>query len=169
MVITYSRLGIIRDGCQFCSWTAEQGTNKSPLSPFAPENLVLRERLGRPVPHQPAHCPHPGLKYGAYSRGPLLPPAFHDGFHSKRQPPSGQSQAIGSGNHCVPMGVHCLESTGTGPVVLKVVRVTGAAFSGIITNPFLCASLFPDPLLEQWKCAIQEASEVNLWQTLGMM
>ena len=27
----------------------------SPLSPFVPENLVLRERFGRPVPRQPAH------------------------------------------------------------------------------------------------------------------
>ena len=26
-----------------------------PLSPFAPENLVSRDRLGRPVPRQPAH------------------------------------------------------------------------------------------------------------------
>ena len=27
------------------------------LSPFAPENLVSRDRFGRPVPRQPAHCP----------------------------------------------------------------------------------------------------------------
>ena len=38
-------------------------------------------------------------------------------------------------------GVDCRESAGTGPVVLKVVRVTGVAFSGITVDFFLCASL----------------------------
>ena len=28
------------------------------LSPFTPENLVLRDRFGRPVPRHPAHSPH---------------------------------------------------------------------------------------------------------------
>ena len=28
------------------------------LSPFAPENLVSRDRFSRPVPRQPAHYPH---------------------------------------------------------------------------------------------------------------
>ena len=35
-------------------------------------------------------------------------------------------------------GIHCRESAGTGPVVLKVVPVTGAA---------MCSSLFPHPLM----------------------
>ena len=30
------------------------------LSPFALENLVSRDRFGRPIPRQPAHCPHSG-------------------------------------------------------------------------------------------------------------
>ena len=30
------------------------------LSPSAPENLVSRDGLGRLVPPQPAHSPHPG-------------------------------------------------------------------------------------------------------------
>ena len=30
------------------------------LIPFAPENLVSRDRFGRPVPRQPTHYPHPG-------------------------------------------------------------------------------------------------------------
>ena len=33
------------------------------------------------------------------------------------------------------------------PVVLKVVPIMGAAFSGITMNQFVCASLFPHPLL----------------------
>ena len=28
------------------------------LSPFAPENVVSRDRFGRAVPRQPAHSPH---------------------------------------------------------------------------------------------------------------
>ena len=44
-------------------------------------------------------------------------------------------------------GVHCRESAGSGPAVLKVVPVTGAAFSGFTINHFLCASLFQHPLL----------------------
>ena len=43
--------------------------------------------------------------------------------------------------------VHCRESAGAGPVVLKVVSVTGAAFSGIIMDQLMCASLFPNPPL----------------------
>ena len=46
-------------------------------------------------------------------------------------------------------GVHCRESAGADPVVLKVVRITGAAvFSGITTmDGFLYASFSLHPLL----------------------
>ena len=37
------------------------------LYPFAPENLVSRDRFGRPVPRQLAHSPHTQAQYGAYS------------------------------------------------------------------------------------------------------
>ena len=37
-------------------------------SPFAPENLVSRDGLGSPVPHQPAHL-HTQAESGAYLRG----------------------------------------------------------------------------------------------------
>ena len=71
-----------------------------------------------------------------------IPPAFRDGVHMYRQPPSGQSQVY----HVTQLrtnGVDCRESTGTGPVVLKlVVPVAGAAFSGVTMDQFLCASLF---------------------------
>ena len=43
-------------------------------------------------------------------------------------------------------GVHCRESAGRGPVVLGVVPVTGAAFSGITMDQLMCASFFPQPL-----------------------
>ena len=41
-------------GCQFCSWSAEQGKYIVFLSSFAPENLVSRDGFGSPVPRQPA-------------------------------------------------------------------------------------------------------------------
>ena len=48
------------------SWTEKMIVS---LSPFAPENLVSRDKFGRPVPRQPAQLPHG------------IPPAFRDGVH----------------------------------------------------------------------------------------
>ena len=39
------------------------------------------------------------------------------------------------------MGIQCRESAGIGPVLLKAVSVTGAAFSGITMDQILCAFL----------------------------
>ena len=44
-------------------------------------------------------------------------------------------------------GVHCQESAGTGPVVLKVIPVTEAAILQVAMDQFMCASLFPSSLL----------------------
>ena len=44
-------------------------------------------------------------------------------------------------------GVHCRESAGTWPIVLKVVLVTGAAILQVTMDQLMCASLFPHPLL----------------------
>ena len=65
--------------------------------------------------------------------------------------------------YCIPIpSVHCLDSSGTGPVVLEVIPVTGATFSGIIHGPIsVCTSLLPYPslVLQKWKkCAIQKES-----------
>ena len=38
---------------------------------------------------------------------------------------------------------YCQESAGIGPVVLKVVRVTGATFSGITMDKFFYGLVFP--------------------------
>ena len=51
------------------------------------------------------------------------------------------------------------EPSGRRPLVLKIVRVTGAAYSGNPMDDFLCAPLFAHPLLVQWTCAIQTESE----------
>ena len=43
-------------------------------------------------------------------------------------------------------GINCRESAGTEPVVLELVPMTGAAFSGVTVDRSICASLFPHPL-----------------------
>ena len=52
-------------------------------------------------------------------------------------------------------GVHCREYADTEPVVLKVVPVTGAAFSGITMDQLMCALSFPKPTTRtgmKWAC-----------------
>ena len=43
------------------------------------------------------------------------------------------------------VGIPCRESAGTRPVALKVVPVTGAAFSGFTMNPFFVRLFFRTP------------------------
>ena len=92
---------------------------------------------------------HVQAESGAYSR---------DSFHFSRQLPHIPSTAVGSVSslsgppqqQCTD-GVHHRKFAGTGPVVLKVVRVTmGAAFSGFTMGHFFCASLFPHSPLLVW-------------------
>ena len=113
------------------------------LSPFAPEDLVSRDGFGRPVPRQPAHYPHSGWIWCLLTG--FLPISAAASI-SLCQPPPGQSRV----DHVTQLrtdGIHCRESAGTGPVVLKVVPVTGANFSGISMDQLMCASLFPHRLL----------------------
>ena len=125
------------------------------MSPFAPENLVSRDKLGRPVPHESVHSPHSGwtrcllpgfLPLSAttsiclYRQPPFSATAS---IYLYRQPPSGQSRI----HQVVQLrtdGVHGRESAGIGPIVLKVVRVSGDTFSDITIDRFLCLS-FPTP------------------------
>ena len=95
------------------------GKMNIPLSPFAPENLVSRDGFGSPVPRQPAHL-HTQAEYGAYlrdsSRVPRRCPFIYLNYHT----PSVQSRVYRV-MHLRTDGVHCRESTGTGPANLKVV------------------------------------------------
>ena len=72
-------------------------------------------------------------------------PAFRHGVLSSlhRQPQSSQSREFYQVAQMRTDGVHCGESAGTGPVVLKIdPKTTAAAFAGITTNQFIiCASL----------------------------
>ena len=47
-------------------------------------------------------------------------------------------------------GVHCRESSGTRPVVLKVVPVTGAAFSGFTKDQIVMRISFITPFKHYW-------------------
>ena len=101
-------------------------------------------RQVRPSHHAPAYS-FSTLKLNlVLTQG--IPPDFRDGAHIYRQPPSDQSQIYRIAQLRTD-GVHCQESPSTGPVVLKAVPGTGAAFSGFTLGHFLCASLFSHPLM----------------------
>ena len=71
-----------------------------------------------------------------------IPPAFRDGVHLYPEPTSGQSRVYHV-THLRTDGVHCRESSATGPAVLEVVSVAGAAFAGfILVHFFVCVSVF---------------------------
>ena len=89
------------------------------LSAFAPENLVSRDGFGSPVPRQPAYL-YTETESGAYLRDSSRVPRRRPIIYLNRHTPSGQSQVY----RFTPLrtdGVHCRESTGTGPVNLKEV------------------------------------------------
>ena len=68
-------------------------------------------------------------------------------IYSYRQSPLSQSRVC-QATQLRTDGVYCREPASTGPVALnKVVPVAGAAVSGITMDRFLCASLFPYPLI----------------------
>ena len=77
-----------------------------------------------------------------------IPPDFRGGpfIYLKRHTPSSQSRVYRV-TQLRTDGVHCRESTGTGPVVPKVVSVTGAAILQATMDQLMCASLFPHPLI----------------------
>ena len=88
----------------------------------------LGDGLGGLVPRQPAHFPHSDCIWRLVT-GFLPLTGVASIYLLYRHTPSGQSR--------------CRESTGTGPAVLKVVRVTDAAFSGFNMDQFLYAPIFP--------------------------
>ena len=84
-----------------------------------------------------------------------IPPDFRGGVHLfifNRHTPSGQSR-VNRVTQLRTDGVHCREFAGTGPVVLKVVQVTGAAILQVIMDQLMCASL----------------SHIHYWYKEGML
>ena len=58
MVITYSRVRV--DRVRLPILLVVSSTGKIATSPFPPEDLVSRDRFGRPAPRQPAYYLHSG-------------------------------------------------------------------------------------------------------------
>ena len=67
----------------------------------------------------------------------FLPLSAAASMHLYRHTPSSQSRVYWV-TQLRTDGVHCRESVGTGPVVLKVVPVTGAAFAGLTMDQSMC-------------------------------
>ena len=87
------------------------------LSPFAPENLVLRDGFGSLVPRQPAHL-HIQAEPGAYLLTGFIPSSTAVSIYlCKLSYVPGQSRVY-QATQLRADGVHCRES---GPVNLKVV------------------------------------------------
>ena len=113
------------------NWTGKSSVS---LSLFAPENLVSRDSFGSPVPRQPAHL-HTQAESYAYLRDPSRFPRRRPFISLNRHTPSGQSRVYRITQMRTDR-VHCQESTGTGPVNLKVVPVTVAALAGLGRSPW---------------------------------
>ena len=111
-----------------------------PLSLYVPEHVVSRDGFSRPIPRQPAHL-HTRAKSGAYSRDSSRFPRRHPFICLNRRTPSGQSRVYRVAQLRTD-GVQCREFAGTGPVVLKVVPVTGAAILQVVTMGQLMCPLF---------------------------
>ena len=119
------------------------------LFPFAPENLVSRDGFGSPVPHQPAHL-HTQAEPGAYLRDSSRVPRRRPFIYLNRPTPSGQSRVYRA-TQLRTDGVYCRESTGRGPVVLKVVPNRCCLGRSPWTNYY--TPLFPTPTIGlKWAC-----------------
>ena len=109
-------------------------------SPFAPENLVSRDRFGIPVPRQPAaRSPQSGSIWCLLTRIIWTTPTFRDeGVHLFIITLSVIGSVPSLSGHITVRtdSVCCRESAGAESVVLKVVRVTGAAFPAITVDQF---------------------------------
>ena len=144
MVSTFIRAWINRlwlPSLLVVSWT---GKTNSSLSPFAPENLASRDGFGRPVPRHPAFF-YTLAESGAYSQNSSRFPRRR--LYIYRQPTSGQSR-----NYRITQlrtdGVHCRQSTGTEPVALKAVGVTGSCLFGYHHAPLFFMRLsFLTPII----------------------
>ena len=147
MVITYSRVWINRVRLPILLVVSSAEKMNISMSPFAPENLVSRDGFGCPVPRQPARSPLRLYLNRLIVLTDGIPSTFRGSVHLFIPLIAISSVQSLPGHAVAYQWLHCRESAGTGPVVLKVVPVTGAAFSGFTIDQFLCASLFPNPLL----------------------
>ena len=119
------------------------------LSPFAPENLVSRDGFGSPLPRKPPHL-HTRAGSNTYLRDPSRVQRRYPFIYFNRYTPSGQSRVY-LVTQLRTDGVHCRESTGTGPVVSKVIPNGFCLGRSPWTNKY--APLFPTPTIGmKWAC-----------------
>ena len=90
------------------------------LSPFAPEILVSRNGFSTIPSRVSLLIRHTNAESGTYSRDSSRFPRRRPFLYLYRHTPSGQSRVYRVTQSRAD-GVHCRESAGTGPVVLKVV------------------------------------------------
>ena len=85
VIILTAEYGSTRYGCQSClfvlSWTGKM------VSLFAPDNLVSRDKLRRPIPCQPAHSPH-SVRLNRILPHGFLPISAAAAIYFYRQPPT---------------------------------------------------------------------------------
>ena len=105
--------------------------------PCRPRSRLIIDFARQVRPPRPASaCSFSLLRINmVFTRG--IPPAFRDSIHIYRcQPASGQSRGYRV-TQLRADDIYCRASAGTGPVVLKVVPITAAAFSGFAMNQFI--------------------------------
>ena len=129
--------------CQSCSWSAEHKKWKFPC-PRSRLRIWSRETVSAVPSRISLLILHIQGKAGANLRDSSRFPRRRPFIYTTK--PSGQSRVYQVRQLRID-GVHCRESSGSVSVVLKVVPVTGAAFSGITMDQIMCASLFPHPLM----------------------
>ena len=123
--------------------------NKFPPSPYAPENLVSRVQPSRPA----SVCSFFILRLNlVLTHGIPSISARRPFIYLNHHTPSGQSR----GNRVTQLridGVHCRDSAGTGPVVFKIVPVTGAVIFQTTMDQLMYASLFAKSTIGmKWAC-----------------
>ena len=100
---------------------------------------ILSHETGSAVPSRASLLIlHTQAESGAYSRDSSRFPRRRPFIYLNRQKPSGQSRVYRV-TQLRTNGVHCQESAGTGPVVLKLVAVAGAAILQVIMDQLMCA------------------------------
>ena len=125
-----------------CSADHEQDWQRYPVDPYfalCDDHTYIQTDI------QTVHL-HTQAESGAYSRDCSRFPRRRPFVYLNRHTPTGQSRVYRV-TQLRTGGVHCRKSAGTGPVVLKVVPVTGAAILQVTMDQLVCASLFPHPPL----------------------
>ena len=146
MRCNFSKIGINRvKGCQSCSWSAKQARCyfRCPRSCLRIWPRVTSSAVPSRVS---ALIVHTQAESDAYSRDLFRFPRRRQFMYLNRHTPS--DQFMSGHTQLRTDGGHCRKHAGTGPVVLKVVRVTDASLSGLtlIGPPFFCALLFSTPI-----------------------